>query len=189
MNIRKAYLAVFGTIAAALVVVIGVSIKYTFEGNELVRTADTSQVFSEVLNAKIAYHTLWEAWDFGFAQTVFWIALLASFAAAVTVSIRAVPRWIPGVLAALPGLMLTIESTTHHEQRGRWHLENKNALMLIRYDLVFGGISTNEAVQSLRELSKTFGDKWPALNPEAIKGTQARAQIAAKTNRSELPIR
>ena len=110
--------------------------------------------------------------DLTLACLFFWIAVLASIAAAV-VGYFTESKQLVSVLAAAPALVMLIEQTFGFEARSDWHWEKSHRLNDIAGKIRFKSLSAANAFDEKTEFLKELGKKFPKLRAPFLRIKQS----------------
>jgi hypothetical protein len=94
---------------------------------------------------------VWWLVNFVVAQTSYWVAIASSFGSAIAISIDNLPKIFIAVLAAIPGVVILVESTFRYSQRADWHSLYSQKLRGLIRQLKF-------EVNKIEEISKNLSD-------------------------------
>src|SRR6266852_9176310 len=93
----------------------------------------------EELEARVKYGAMWARRNYLYAHLTFGLIVIASFGSAIIVAtdIPAQHKWIPSLIAALPGIAVLVNSTLKFEQRARWFYRQEVQGQRLLYALQF----------------------------------------------------
>lgn len=145
--------------------------------------------------------------DFIVAQIVLWAAIIGSAATTITVA----KGWLSGtvlgaVVAALPAIVLLIDSRMHYEARHQWNARYKVELDILRRQLREKRREPAEVSESFDALDVKMENEFPYSggakarvpvaqdgaeggNPGAARRRPGAAKKRAKSNTQEIPLR
>ena len=100
--------------------------------------------------------------NFSVAATLFFIAVVSSGVAAVLASLgeATVPRVVTAVVAALPALIISLNSTLRFDHRHRWHMEREVALKGLLSRLRWEGAPESEISSEYRAMDQRLKEQW-----------------------------
>jgi hypothetical protein len=97
---------------------------------------DKEQEFLKQADNLLSTHLFWGTGDFLILQTLLWGAILCSSAAALCTATGKGDKWLVALLAAVPALALTVESTFSFSARYQFHDKSAAIVQRIRNDYV-----------------------------------------------------
>jgi len=112
------------------------------------------------INAKIEKYTKFAVIDYSLSQIIFWIAIVASMAAAIIIATGVLKNNIllVAVIAAIPAVTVTISEKLNFEARSRWDTEYLNGLHKLRRELLVMPNPPNCVDNKLTEIQKELAN-------------------------------
>ena len=119
----------------------------------------------EELEARLKYAAMWARRNYLYAHLTFGLIVIASFGSAVIVAtdIPAQYKWIPSLIATLPGIAVLVNSTLKFEQRARWFYRQEVQCQRLLYALQFENAQEAEISKSWSESCLKYEEDWPGF--------------------------
>lgn len=106
----------------------------------------------------------WWLVNFVVAQTSYWVAIASSLGSAIAISVDNLPKIFLAALAAIPGVVILVESTFRYSQRADWHSLYSQKLRGLIRQLKFEGKKIEEISKSLSELEAEMEGNTPRMS-------------------------
>jgi hypothetical protein len=119
----------------------------------------------EELEAGLEYAAMWARRNYFYAHLTFGLVVIASFGSAVIIAtdLSVQYKWIPTLVAALPGVAVLINSTLKFEQRALWFYRRKVKCESLLYALRFEDVPEAEISKRWSEFCVKSEDDWPGF--------------------------
>jgi hypothetical protein len=136
-----------------------------------------AQELAEKIAARRRFDERWGAFNFGVAQILLWIAVLGSFGVGIASATSTISPILIGVLAAIPGAVIVIDSTFSFARRSNWHHMMRARLDLLENSLRYEGASVESVSKALGELSIEMETRYPGAHPEDLMSLRFRRAL------------
>lgn len=111
---------------------------------------------------------LWGRWDFIFAQSFIWGAILASFISAIVAASGRASPLLVAFLSAIPGTVIVIDRSFSFARRARWHRILYLRLDELINDLQFRGVAVDEIARNLSTLRIEMQETFPGMSTDGF---------------------
>jgi hypothetical protein len=127
-----------------------------------------AQELAEKIAARRTQDNHWGVQCFIIAQIFLWLAIMASFGAAIASATGSVSPIIIAVLAAIPGTVIVIDRSFSFARRSSWHHLMRARLEQLENALRYEGASVESVSKALGELFLEMEPRYPGASVEGL---------------------
>ena len=124
---------------------------------------DKKEELARRIRAGIAHDKRWGAFNFGFAHTLAWIAVLSSFGSAIVAATGKVSPVLTAILASISGCVIVLARNLNFRPLSRWHHRLADRLEAVERSLEFENKSVEEISIAFSKVMREFQNNSPVV--------------------------